>query len=205
MESDYEIRNTPFGKIAGLLLIIGSIQFMLGVFIGETLYPGYNTAKNTLSDLAGSFPPVDITAYVLFNSVAIILGLCLLIAAYLLYKQFEDRIFSICLAIFGFGVVGVGIFPGHTGWPHVVFSLTSFIFGSISTILMYRILKNTVLKYVVLVLGLIAFLDILMVILLGDLNPFMIFGVGGAERLIAYPILFSFIMTGGYLTGPLSQ
>jgi hypothetical protein len=57
------------------------------------------------------------------------------------------------------------------------------------------------LKYVIPVLGAIAFIDILSVTLLQDASPFMVLGEGGAERLIVYPVILGIIALGGYLNG----
>lgn len=86
-----------YTKIAGVLLIVGAIQFMLGVVIAESQYPGYNTSKNTLSDMSGSCPSVDtanplqcINSVILqpsatiFNTIVFIIGLTAAVSAYFL-------------------------------------------------------------------------------------------------------------------------
>ncbi|MGZ7160503.1 MAG: DUF998 domain-containing protein, partial [Methanobacterium sp.] len=59
------MKNVIYQKIAGLLLVIAGIQFMLMVTISETLYPGYNTGKFTLSSLADL--PVHEPSATIFN------------------------------------------------------------------------------------------------------------------------------------------
>nr|WP_276324874.1 MULTISPECIES: DUF998 domain-containing protein [Methanobacterium] len=192
-----------YQKIAGILLIIGSIQFMLFVTIAETLYPGYNTGINTLSDLADL--PVYEPSATIFNITVFLLGLCLIIASYLIYRKFGRKIFPSLLAISSIGIMGVGIFPGHTGGTHVLFAMTAFIFGSLAVISSFTILRDSLLKYILIVLGAIGFIDILLVIILQNTSPFMALGEGGAERLIAYPVILGLIALGGYLTGSARQ
>lgn len=155
--------NVLYQKIAGLLLIIGSIQFMLFVTIAETLYPGYNTGINTLSDLADL--PIYEPSATIFNITVFLLGLCLAVVSYLIYKLFKAKIFPALLVISGIGIMGVGIFPGHTGGTHVLFAMTSFIFGSLAVITSFTILRDSLLKYIIPVLGAIGFIDLLLVII----------------------------------------
>lgn len=192
-------KNTLYQKIAGSLLIIGSIQFLLLVTIAETQYPGYNTGINTLSDLADL--PIYEPSATIFNITVFLLGLCLAVASYLIYKKFKAKIFPALLAISGIGIMGVGIFPGHTGGTHVLFAMTSFIFGSLAVITSFTILRDSWLKYIIPALGAIGFIDILSIIVLQGASPFMALGEGGAERLIAYPIIFGLIALGGYIMG----
>jgi len=44
-------------KIAGIVLMVSCLQFFMAVTMAETQYPGYSTAKNTLSSLGGTLPP----------------------------------------------------------------------------------------------------------------------------------------------------
>ena len=39
------------GKIAGVLLLVASVQFILGLVVAEALYSGYSVADNYISDL----------------------------------------------------------------------------------------------------------------------------------------------------------
>jgi hypothetical membrane protein len=78
---------------------------MLGVVIGESQYPGYNTSKNTLSDMSGSCPSIDpanplqcINSVVLqpsatiFSSIVLIIGLTAAVSAYFIHKTLGGRI-----------------------------------------------------------------------------------------------------------------
>jgi hypothetical protein len=82
--------------------------------------------------------------------------------------------------------------------------MASFIFGSLALLTSFTILQKSWLKYILLVLGAISFLDILLVIILQDTSPFMVFGIGGTERLIVYPVILSLIALGGHMMGSTS-
>ncbi|MDP3066718.1 MAG: DUF998 domain-containing protein [Methanobacteriaceae archaeon] len=189
-------------KIAGIILLIGCLQFLLAVTLAETQFPGYSTAKNTLSDLGGALPAVEPSATI-FNLSVILLGILCLSAVYLILKSGGCRLFSSCLALSALGAVGVGIFPGYSGGTHVLFAMMTFIFGSLAVIFSYRLGLNIPMVIVSLGTGLIALLTILSIFIGGDgtTNPLVAFlGVGGTERFIVYPILFYLTALGGYLT-----
>ena len=201
--SKNETKSILYQKTAGLLMVISGIQFMLLVSIAETLYPGYNTAKYDLSSMADL--PIHEPSATIFNVTVFIAGLLIVIASYLIYKRYQSKIFPSFLGLLGIGAMGVGIFPGYTGNTHVIFAMTSFIFGSLALLASFTILKDSLLKYILTVLGAIAFLDILLVIILQDASPFMAFGTGGTERIIVYPVILGVIALGGYLTGSIHQ
>lgn len=189
-------------KIAGIILIIGSVQFLLAVTMAEALFPGYNLGQNTLSHLGGSIPPVEPSATI-FNLSVVILGILSLIAVYLILKSGGCRLFSSCLAISAIGAIGVGIFPTYTGDIHILFSVLTFLFGSLAVIFSYRLGLNIPMVIVSMILGLMSFLTLLSFIILGTgvSNPLITYlGIGGAERFIAYPSLFYITALGGYLT-----
>ncbi|MEL7670608.1 DUF998 domain-containing protein [Methanobacterium sp.] len=201
--SKNETKSILYQKTAGLLMVISGIQFMLLVSIAETLYPGYNTAKYDLSSLADL--PIHEPSSTIFNVTVFVAGLLVFIAAYFIYKRYHGKIFPVLLGLLGIGAIGVGIFPGYTGNVHVIFAMTSFLFGSLAMLASFTILRDSLLKYVLIVLGAVAFIDILLVIILQDMSPFMVFGTGGTERLIVYPVILGVIALGGYLTGSIHQ
>ena len=189
-------------EAAGIILIISSVQFLLAVNLAEALFTGYSVRENTLSHLGGSVPPVEPSATI-FNLSVIILGILSLIAVYLILKSGGCRLFSSCLAISAIGAIGVGIFPAYTGDPHLFFSLLTFLFGSLAVIFSYRLGLNITMVIVSMILGILSLLTLLSLIILGTgtSNPLILYlGIGGAERFIAYPLLFYIIALGGYLT-----
>jgi len=187
-------------KIAGIILIIGCLQFFMAVNLAETQYPGYSVSKNVLSDLGGTLPPLEPSA-IIFNSSITILGILGLITVYLILKSGGCRLFSACLAISSVGAIGVGLFPEFTGNAHLLFSLLAFLFGSLAVVFSYRLGLNIPMVIVSLVTGIASLLILLTFILSPGNNLFIIYlGVGGAERFMAYPVLLYLTALGGYLT-----
>lgn len=187
-------------KIAGILLLIGTIQFFLAVNLAETQFPGYSVSSNALSDLGGSIPPVEPSA-IIFNLSVIILGILGLATVYLVLKSGGCRLFSSCLAISSIGAIGVGLFPEYTGSAHLLFSFLALFFGTLAVIFSYRLGLNIPMIIVSMVTGLMALIIIILFILSSGTNPLITYlGVGGAERFIAYPVLLYLTGLGGYLT-----
>jgi len=178
------------------------IQFFMAVTIAETQFPGYSTADNTLSDLGGTVVPVEPSATI-FNVSVTLMGILALAAVYLILKSGGCRLFSACLALMAVGTIGVGLFPGYTGGPHVFFAMMTFIFGSLASIFSYRLGLNIPMVIISMILGFTALLVIISLFIFGDGtgNPLIAtLGDGGAERLLAYPVLLYLVALGGYLT-----
>jgi len=175
-----------YSQIAGLLLFIAGLQFFLSLLIAESLYPGYSTTANYISDLG-----IGNTA-LLFNVSIVLLGALILISSYLIKRDFKTNLFTIVLALTGIGAVGVGIFPENTAPFHMIFSLLAFVAGAISAIMSYKFLKPP-LQYVSIFLGILSLIACVLFISLRPLGP------GGTERLIFYPVLFWILLFSGFL------
>jgi hypothetical membrane protein len=187
-------------KIAGIILIIGCIQFFMAINLAETQYPGYSVSKNVLSDLGGSTPIVEPSAFI-FNLSIIVFGVLGLITVYLILKSGGCRLFSSCLAISSIGAIGVGLFPEFTGNVHLFFTLLTFLFGSLAVLFSYRLGLNIPMVIISIIIGLTSFLVLLTFIVSPGTNPLITYlGVGGAERFMAYPLILYLTALGGYLT-----
>lgn len=184
----------PKIRLAGALLCIGNIQFLLVMTIAEALYPGYSISSNFISDLG-----VGPTA-LLFNVSVILLGLFILIAAILLYHASPWWLFNIALGLTGISAIGVGLFPETLGVFHIIAAAATFLFGAISALGSYYVTKAP-LSYFCLFLGL--FSIICFVLFAGSV--FTGIGPGGMERMIAYPVILWGIALGGYLMGSSGQ
>lgn len=188
-------------KYAGILLLVGCLQYLLAVNISEAMYPGYSIAVNSLSDLGGTLPLVEPSA-IIFNVSTIILGVMIIAAVYLILKSGGCRLFSSCAIIFGISMAALGIFPEYTGATHVFFALIAFLFGFFSLIFSYRLGINIPMTVISMVLGLIVIIIIISTFIygMGANNPFVLYlGRGGSERLIVYPIILYLTALGGYL------
>ena len=175
-------------KLAGTLLFTGAAQFILAMIIAEALYPGYSTSANYISDL-GVGPSA-----LIFNTSIFLLGIMIVAGTYLIYRALRPRLFTVLLTLAGVGAMGVGIFTEDFLTVHFVASVVTFLFGSLAAISSYRLIR-TPLKYLSAILGLFG----LMALILMASGLTLDLGVGGIERMIAYPILLWGMGFGGHL------
>jgi hypothetical membrane protein len=104
------------------------------------------------------------------------------------------------MALFGIGVLGVGVFPGNYGNVHAIFALLTFSAGGVAAIASYAI-ETGPFRYFSVLLGVVALATLLLQLMLGDSNPMAALGIGGVERWVAYPILLWITGLGGHLMG----
>ena len=172
----------------GAVLFIGTAQFLLFMIIAEALYPGYSTSANYISDLG-----VGSTA-VIFNCSMVIFGVLAAVSGYYLFFIFKDKIFAGLMVLAGLGAVMVGLFPETTGIPHYIGAIMVFFLGALAAIYSYKVLK-TPFAWLSVILGLISLLALAHIVMQTDYG----LGVGGIERMIAYPIIIWTLGLGAYL------
>lgn len=192
-----------YENFAGALLFIAGVLAFLGIITAETLYPGYSTAQNTISDLGASLPPNSIIiepSATIFNTSMLVSGLLMIASAYCIYHAFRRPVIASLIGLFGIGVSGVGIFDGSYGNIHAIFALLAFLAGGLSAVASSRI-QGAPLNYFSALLGGISLLDLILYYIMMDSSPFAVLGIGGLERWVAYPILLWVTGFGGYLMG----
>jgi hypothetical membrane protein len=177
-------------KVAGTLILVGAVQFVVGMVVAEVLYDGYSAANNYISDL-GVGPSA-----LIFNSSVFLFGLTVVVASYYLWRIFKEKLVAILFLLAGIGAMGVGIFPESFELIHPIVSLIAFLFGGLSAIFAYK-LEKFPLNYISVIMGLIALLALALFIT----QNFLGLGKGGMERMVAYPIVLWAISFGGYLIG----
>jgi len=192
------------GKIAGVLFLAASAQFILGLVIAEALYPGYSVADNYISDL-GVGP-----SSIVFNSSAFLFGFLLIIGTYFLPRTVDFSGLTVLLILTAVGAMGVGIFTSAFTAMHGVVSLMAFGFGGLSAIVSFKVSKLplSVISVIlgVMTLGALALFAVGLVTT-GSLTSneppasefFLGIGPGGMERIIIYPQLIWFTLFSGHL------
>ncbi len=183
-------------KIAGTLLFIAAAQFVFALIAAEALFPGYSTSANYISDL-GVGPSA-----ILFNSSVFLMGLFMIISAYFLQRAIDYTLLTVLLVLTSIGVMGVGVFTEDSITIHVIVSVMAFLFGGLSAIFSaicsyvheYRLLK-TPFAIITVILGVISLGALTLLAINIDLG----LGVGGIERMIAYPLLMWSAGLGAYL------
>lgn len=188
---------------------------MLAVVVAESQYPGYSTRDNTLSDMSGSCPSVDpdnplacVGSIILepsatiFRTTTFAIGLSAAASAFLIHKTLIGRLASALLCVVGIGAMGVAIFPGNAGIAHGIFSMVTFFSGGAAAVAFYGILKSPAMKYLSLATGAVVLGVMVSIVAMANSDPFTAtLGVGGAERLVVYPVVLWLIALGGDLVG----
>lgn len=196
MESDRDRAR----RVAGLALVGVGVVSVLGIVTAEALYPGYNTAEQTISSLgaaSGASGPVQPAATV-FNAAMVVAGILTLVAAAALHRVYERRWLTALVAVTGAGIVGVGLFPEHLGAPHAVAALLAFGGGGASALAVAAVVDGPF-RSLSAGLGLVGL--VALVLFVGPAGPFAALGHGGVERWIAYPLLIWITAFGGFLLG----
>ena len=194
----------PNEKTAGILFFIASTQFVLGLIVAEALYPGYSISGNYVSDL-GVGP-----SSMIFNSSIFLLGLLSIIGAYFLPRNVNFRALTVLVALMAIGAMGVGVFTKDFAVVHGAVSSMAFVFGGLSAIVSFRVLKMP-LSAMSVILGLMS-LGALALFAGGLLTTgifesieaqdsvfFLGIGPGGMERMIVYPALIWLAGFSGHL------
>jgi hypothetical membrane protein len=195
----------PNGTIAGILFLMASAQFILGLVLAEALYSGYSVADNYISDL-GVGP-----SSMIFNSSAFLFGLLSIIGAYFLPRTVDFRVLTVLLILMAIGAMGVGIFTSAFSTTiHGVVSLMAFGFCGLSAIASFKVSKLPLSAISVILgamtLGALAFFAAGLVTT-GSLTSseppasefFLGIGPGGMERMIVYPALIWLTLFSGRL------
>jgi len=176
------------GKIAGILFFIAATQFVLGLIVAEALYPGYSVSKSEISYL-GIGPSAMV-----FNVSIFLLGVLIIFGTYFLQRAFNVKILTILLTLTAIGSIGTGIFTHNSYTVHFIAALITFLFGGLSVIYSYKLMKLPF-SLINVLLGIMS----LSALVLYGVNQYLGLGAGGMERMIAYPILIWILGFSGYL------
>jgi hypothetical membrane protein len=189
-------------RIGGSLMFAAGAILLMGIIVAEALYPAaYTTGGNEISDLGGTRPPAGLVyqpSATIFNLTLLLTGLLTTLSAIVLQLRVGRWSASVPIAILGVAAFLVGVFPGPTGTPHAVFAMVAFISGGFAAVFGGWIARPPF-RYLLVVLGLVNLAMLASYFTQGDSSPMWFLGVGGAERLLVYPVLFFLMGFGGYL------
>ncbi len=192
------------------LLIFGALEFIVGMIVVQSQYPGYSLSQNYISDLGGAHSPWALG----FDASVILLGLCAMLGALLIWGAFEpgsSRGLGLgFLLIAGIGAVGVGVFPETTpvlnGGMHVIVSFIAFVGAGIGlTTVSFAEPRGpswSVYRPLTLACGLVTLAAIVLFALgqFGNSAAYYLgLGPGGMERLVVAPVLLWAIVEGVHL------
>jgi hypothetical membrane protein len=186
-------------KIAGTLLLIGGVQFVIALVIAEAIYPAYSTSANYISDLGVWGRP----SAVIFNPSIVLFGSLNLVSSYFVKKEFKLGSIAYIFALAGVGTLTVGLFPENTvlvnGFPviHSIAALLTFVIGGVAAIASYKFTKSPF-RIISVILGTVTLLAFVLFMATMDFG-YLGLGVGGMERMIVYPTILWILSLGGYL------
>src|SRR6266702_2689527 len=161
----------PPEKASGLLLFIGSVQFLLGLVLAEEVYPDYRVTQ-TISGLGRPGPSA-----IVFNSSLFLEGMLVLVAAYFLHKAYHRIPVTVFFALGGLGAMGGALFPEDVYNVHLAISIVSFFAAGLTPFVTLP-LQGSPFRYLSISLG----------------PPY-----GAVERIVAYPTLLWVIGFGSQL------
>lgn len=198
--------------IVGSLMWAASIQYYVLQFIVAAVWnkeAGYSWARHTISDLANTACApygnrlVCSPLHDVMNISFIALGVTMIIGAGLISRQISGSVIARigfgCMMLAGLGTLLVGLFPeNNPGNGHIIGATVAFIIGNVGPIIIGLscglILPVWLRVYSVLtgIVGLLALILFLLQIYVG-------LGIGGMERIVAYPQSVWMIIFGAYV------
>lgn len=196
----------------GAIFWISSLQYYIAQFVVASNWPkdsGYSWTGNTISDLAntncGLYGQRLVCSpdHLVMGASFIVLGLTMITGAGLLMSSYNSHnklagygFWSMILA--GLGTILVGLFPENTvSLLHVIGAALPFIFGNLGMIIIgfYADIFPRQLKAFSIASG---SLGLAALVFFLSSNYFGL-GIGGMERIVAYPQSIWMIIAGTYL------
>jgi len=186
-------------KTAGLLLFVGTVQFVLAIIISEAVYSGYSVRQQQMSDL-GDWSLAGNSAAI-WNISGILWGLFIIAGAYFIQRGFKSRLFPSLLVIIGFGWTGLSVVSLDISLPvHILFAWVAGFSALASVFMCYKFVKSP-LSYVSVILGAVMVAGF---VLFGS-GSYLGLGLGGMQRILIYPLLLWLLGFGAYLIGDSSD
>ncbi|MFX1355896.1 MAG: DUF998 domain-containing protein [Promethearchaeota archaeon] len=182
---------------AGIIIFVGSVQWLMMLILLESFQPGYNSSLNYVSSLGVG------TTSIIYNISIILFGSSLVFSSVILYKSQNSKLFNILLLITGAFVISVGLFPENIRPIHGYVTAFTFIFAVATAILSYKVSKPPF-SYISVALGSITL--VLMVLFFPYLGLptestilFLGLAKGTIERILIYLLMFWMIGFSIYL------
>lgn len=195
--------------LVGPALWMLSIQyFIIQVIVAMDFLGTYSWRFNTISDLGNTVcgpygrrivcSPLHDT----MNASFILLGVTMFAGAGLIYQEFRESLataigFSF-MALAGLGTILIGLFPENTiSALHILGAALPFLIGNLGMVILSFSLKlPRWLRFYTFISGVISLIALLLLLT----NHYLGLGVGGMERLTAYPQTVWLIIFGLYIS-----
>lgn len=192
--------------LVGPLAWVMSAQFFIVQVVAASAWktPAYSWRLNAISDLGatgcGLFDDDRLVCsplHGLMNASLILLGIGMVVGSVLLYSKLRrSRVGFSLMVMAGIGAILVGIFPEDSiYWVHIVGQDLAFVFGNIALIFFGITLRlPRWFKWYSIVSGLVALVALFLFL---SHHRFFL-GLGGMERVVAYPLIIWLVVTGMY-------
>jgi len=204
--------KSTYSFIGPTMWILSIQYFMVQVIVARAWPTTYSFLHNSISDLGntacGNYANRAVNnSYVcspkhdLMNASFIVLGIFMTLGSLLIYRQIKtDRrilIGFICLALGGIGTIIVGLFPENSvAILHVIGASLPFFVGNVGiAIIGFSPTLPSVIRKYSLVTGLFSLIFLAFYIF----KIYLGIGIGGVERLTAYPQTIWLIIFGFYI------
>ncbi len=178
--------------IAGLLLSLSGVIFILANHIAESIYPGFSVNANFLSDLGatGNNTTLFWDSQLLVAAVLWLLGMY-----FFLRMNKKGKSVWILFLLAPVGQLVVSLFPENTILViHSVGALLAFVTGGLSAIYAYKLTRKPF-AYLSFSLGAVSLISLVFFLSGMDLG----LGPGGMERMVVYPLALWLVALGGHL------
>ena len=188
-KQSFVVRQPFAGSVAWLLAIQ---YFVVQVVVASRWMPPYSWRQNSISDLAATSCGQFDDRYVcsplhgLMNVSLILLGLSMAIGSVLMYQQLRrSRVGFSLMAVAGIGAILVGLFPENTIYPmHLLGADLAFVLSNIALIIFgLRLRLPRWFRWYSIASGTVALVALFL--FLSHMDLFL--GIGGMERVVAYP------------------
>jgi hypothetical membrane protein len=197
--------------LLGPSIWILSVEYFIIQFLVAAAWhhPSYNWSLNTISDLGNTIcglaggREVCSPYHSLMNASFICLGILMASGSLLIYQEFRERLTTLVgfslMALAGFGTLLVGLFPENTvATLHSLGASLPFAIGNLCLIILSLSIPNLS-RIVRIYTFLSGFLPIVALILFLS-HSYAGLGIGGMERIVAYPQTIWLIFFGLYMS-----
>ncbi|HET6380785.1 MAG TPA: DUF998 domain-containing protein [candidate division Zixibacteria bacterium] len=182
-------------RIPGLVLLLESTLFLTVSMLAASIAPAYDYAGGAISEL-GAIPETAL----LFNASLTLVGVLNAAGGLWWHRAHRRTWLTTTFILAGAGAVGAGLIPLGTSDLHGLFALVAFAFFNLEAVGSAAVLHGPM-RAISALAGVVG-LAFLLLMIIGDAGNPAVFGPighGGAERMIAYPVMIWLLAFGGYL------
>ncbi|HUD10203.1 MAG TPA: DUF998 domain-containing protein [Candidatus Saccharimonadales bacterium] len=195
--------------LIGPTMWILSVQyFIIQIIVARAWASPYSILNNTISDLGntscGIYAGRDVCSplHIMMNVSFMILGLFMIGGSLLIYQEFKESKLALVgftfMLLAGVGTLLVGVFPENTiSTLHLTGAFLPFFIGNVGIVILGMALKlPTSLRVYTLATGIISLIALGFFVT----HSYLGIGIGGMERITAYPQTLWLIVFGVYIS-----